>query len=140
MDSLHNRPKDWQHSGGAPAFSRILKNQIIPFVENHYDIKDSSRTLIGKSMSGLAATYIALTQSDLFQQYLIISPSLWWDDWTYPRHQRAINQLATSSAAMAYSRSTRIYFAVGDDEERMGMVTDIYVLTNMLVKQQRPNL
>jgi uncharacterized protein len=137
---LYAKKQDWQGSGGAPAFTQIIKQQIIPFVEQQYAINGGQRTLIGKSLSGLAASYIALTQPDLFNQYVIISPSIWWDDWLLKREQRAISQIATTSASTAYTKTTSIYLAVGDDEERMGMVTDVHVLANQLVMQKRKNL
>ena len=39
-----------------------------------------------------------------------------------------------------YPIETRAYFAVGDGEERMSLVTDLYVLFNSLQRRFNPNL
>ena len=36
--------------------------------------------LIGQSLGGLLATEILLKYPEMFNKYLIISPSIWWDD------------------------------------------------------------
>lgn len=36
--------------------------------------------LIGQSLGGLLATEILLTRPAMFDRYVIISPSIWWDD------------------------------------------------------------
>ncbi len=39
---------------------------------------------------------------------------------------------ASKVNSQQFSRETRVYFAVGEAEERLGLVTDLYVLTNAL--------
>lgn len=65
-------------AGGADAFVRFLGEEVIPYVDarNH---TTATRTLIGQSLGGLLATQILLEKPELFTQYLIVSPSLWWD-------------------------------------------------------------
>jgi predicted alpha/beta superfamily hydrolase len=66
-------------SGGAPAFLQTLSSDIIPYVESHYKT-NSNRGLFGHSLGGMFAAYCLLTAPDLFQEYSINSPSLWWDN------------------------------------------------------------
>lgn len=40
----------------------------------------ANRTLIGQSLGGLLATEILYNHTSLFNKYVIVSPSLWWDD------------------------------------------------------------
>jgi predicted alpha/beta superfamily hydrolase len=40
----------------------------------------SIKTIVGQSLGGLLATEILLKKPGLFDNYIIISPSLWWDD------------------------------------------------------------
>lgn len=137
---LANSPKDWKGSGGAPAFFDYLESTVIPFVEARYQVDRQERTLIGKSKGGLAASYALLERPGLFNKYVIISPSIWWDDWLNPRDQRWVMKAARDNGAVDYPVETRVYLAVGSDEERMGLVTDMYVLGNALRTRKGKNL
>ncbi len=137
---LASNPVDYENSGGADAFLKVVEEEIIPFIEAKYDVDPQDRVLIGKSMSGLAAAYAAMTKPGLFKRYLIVSPSIWWDDFLYPRMERSIMRTVEKTKDTEYPFETRIYFAVGDAEERMSLVTDVYVLFNALQRRFNPNL
>ncbi|MBW2704630.1 MAG: prolyl oligopeptidase family serine peptidase, partial [Deltaproteobacteria bacterium] len=66
-------------SGGAPTFQRFLREELIPFVDSNFRTADS-RILTGWSLGGLFTTWTYFEHPDLFNRYLAISPSLWWDD------------------------------------------------------------
>lgn len=66
-------------SGGAPDFARFLQAELQPYVNSRYPTENMS-TIIGHSTGGLFAIYAYLQQPDLFDNYLAIEPSLWWDD------------------------------------------------------------
>lgn len=137
---LESSRKDWVGSGGAPAFFDVVQNQIIPFVESNFDVDKTDRVLVGKSTSGLGATYAALNRPGLFKRYVIISPAIWWDDWMLPREDRWVMRSARETADAEYPTETRLYFAVGEAEERLDLVTDLYVLANSLRKRRNENL
>ncbi len=137
---LENSRKDWEGSGGAPAFFDVVETEIIPFVENTFDVDETDRVLVGKSTSGLGATYALLNRPTLFNRYVIVSPAIWWDDWLMPREDRWIMRAARQTAKTDYPRETRVYFAVGEAEERLDLVTDLYVLANSLRKRGNANL
>ena len=86
---------DYENSGGADAFLAVIEKQIIPFIENRFDVSQSDRVLIGKSMSGLAVVHTALSKPELFNRYLIISPSIWWDDSDKEIHIAAVSGFVT---------------------------------------------
>jgi predicted alpha/beta superfamily hydrolase len=65
--------------GGAPAFLRVLREEILPLVERTYRASPD-RALHGHSFGGLFATYALFEDPDLFTRYAITSPSYWWDD------------------------------------------------------------
>jgi predicted alpha/beta superfamily hydrolase len=71
--------KDFPTTGGSDKFIRFIKEELKPFIQSNYNTSDTS-TLIGQSLGGLLATEILLKDSELFNNYLIVSPSLWWDD------------------------------------------------------------
>lgn len=83
QDSVWSRPFNLPfgelRSGGAPAFLQTLSNDIIPYIDSHYKT-NSNRGLFGHSLGGMFAAYCLLTEPDLFQEYSINSPSLWWNN------------------------------------------------------------
>lgn len=65
--------------GGADKFAECLEQEIIPFVAENYRTS-GKRMLIGHSFGGLFAFYALIHHPDLFDSYIAISPSLWWND------------------------------------------------------------
>jgi hypothetical protein len=137
---LASNPVEYVGSGGADAFLNVIQEEIVPFIESKFPVDKNDRVLIGKSMSGLAATHAMLTKPGLFNRYVIISPSIWWDDWLKERSDRAIMRVAHDTADQDFPFETRAYFAVGDAEEQLGLVTDLYVLTNTLRNRRNERL
>ncbi len=137
---LAGNPADYEGSGGADAFLDVVEKDIIPFIEGRFAVDPADRVLVGKSMSGLAAVHALLTRGSLFNRYVIVSPAIWWDDWLLPRHDRYAMRQARESASTERAAETRAYFAVGDAEERLRLVTDLHVLVDALRQQQDPNL
>lgn len=114
-------PQYQQYSGGADAFLDTISSDIIPWLEGHYPVSDESRGLIGHSFGGLFGTYTYLTRPELFTDYLIVSPSLWYDD------SEIFNKV--DSASIPADRDRQLFMSVGDLEERPGiaraMVSDM---------------
>ena len=65
-------------SGKSARFITHLETELIPLINSNYRTT-KSRTLVGQSLGGLLASTILHKQPDLFSNYLIVSPSLWWD-------------------------------------------------------------
>ena len=137
---LANSPQDWENSGGAAAFFDYVENTIIPLVEARYGVDENERVIVGKSTSGLGATYALLEHPGLFNKHIIISPSIWWDDWLLPREERWVMQAAEKNKDVDYPVETRVYFAVGAAEERLKLVSDLQTLVDALHKRPGDNL
>ncbi len=71
--------KRYPTSGHSDKFIAFLEKELQPFIEKKYKI-NSSKTIIWQSLGGLLATEILLKKPTLFNKYIIISPSLWWDN------------------------------------------------------------
>ncbi|WP_444903263.1 alpha/beta hydrolase [Microbulbifer sp. CnH-101-E] len=69
--------QEFPTSGGSDNFIGFLDREVQPLIENNYRVNGDS-TLIGQSLGGLLATEILFKHADLFDNYIIISPSLWW--------------------------------------------------------------
>ena len=71
--------KAYPTTGHSGKFIAFLEKELQPFIQTNYKT-NSSRTLIGQSLGGLLATEILIKKPTLFNQYIIVSPSLWWDN------------------------------------------------------------
>lgn len=71
--------KNYPTTGHSDKFIRFLKDELQPYIEATYPA-NSSRTIIGQSLGGLLETEILFKYPSLFNSYLIVSPSLWWDN------------------------------------------------------------
>lgn len=71
--------KRFPTAGHSDRFMVFLEQELQPFIEKKYKT-NRSRTLIGQSLGGLLATEILLKKPNLFDKYIIVSPSLWWDN------------------------------------------------------------
>ncbi|WP_286235833.1 alpha/beta hydrolase [Thalassotalea sediminis] len=71
--------KEFPSHGGAKPFIEAIASEIQPLIESQYRT-NNIKTLIGQSLGGLLATDILINQPTLFNHYLIVSPSLWWND------------------------------------------------------------
>lgn len=66
-------------SGGGERFFAHLANELLPYVDSHYPV-GSSRILIGHSLGGLLAVDILLNHPGVFGRFIVIDPSMWWDN------------------------------------------------------------
>lgn len=66
-------------AGKSEKFIAFLEKELQPYIERTYKTT-KSKTIIGQSLGGLLATEILLKKPTLFTEYIIISPSLWWDN------------------------------------------------------------
>lgn len=66
-------------TGNSDKFIAFMTKEMLPFIEHTYKT-NGQRTMIGQSLGGLLATELLSQQGNLFQHYIIVSPSLWWDN------------------------------------------------------------
>lgn len=96
VDAEGSRSPDPNTTGGGKNFLEFLKTEFIPYIESKYKTEDF-RILAGHSLGGLFAIYSYLEDPKLFQGYIVIDPSLWWDS----------NVLARRVSENAFKKSTR---------------------------------
>lgn len=66
-------------SGGGEQFLRFLETELVPYVEAHYPTAPY-RLLVGHSLGGLTVLNTLATRPNVFNAYLAIEPSVWWDN------------------------------------------------------------
>jgi len=72
-------PDSWlKTSGGGDKYLQFVKEEVMPYVEQHYRTAPF-KILAGHSVGGLTSVYALTAHPDMFDAYLAVSPSLWWD-------------------------------------------------------------
>ena len=77
--TIPEEKKAFPTSGYSDKFISFLEKELQPFIQTNYKA-NSSKTIIGQSLGGLLTTEILVKKPALFNKYIIISPSLWWDN------------------------------------------------------------
>lgn len=135
--SIANDKKKFPSSGQSAKFIEFIKEELQPFIERKYRT-NNSRTLIGESLGGLLATEILLKSPNLFNKYIIVSPSLWWDN-------GSLLSISSDVLSKSFSQPTEIYIGVGKEgltptEIPRVMEVDANLLADKLRKSQSKSL
>lgn len=104
-------------SGRASTYRKFLREEVIPFVEGQYRTGER-RALMGESLAGLFVVDTVLSEPGLFQDYVAISPSLWWDD---RRPMQNLNRLLRDKDLTGI----RFYLAMAGEGGTMQEGTDL---------------
>ena len=64
--------------GGAQAFRDFLRKELMPEVARRYRVT-AERAIVGESLAGLFVVETFVLEPDLFDKYVAIDPSLWWN-------------------------------------------------------------
>jgi predicted alpha/beta superfamily hydrolase len=65
--------------GQAEAYRRFIANEVFPFLARNYRLDMTRKIYAGGSYGGLLGAQILLSAPDMFEAYILISPSLWFD-------------------------------------------------------------
>ncbi len=65
--------------GGSAAFRKFLREELMPQVKRRYRATGET-AIIGESLAGLFVVETLLLEPDLFDTYIAIDPSLWWNN------------------------------------------------------------
>jgi predicted alpha/beta superfamily hydrolase len=69
-------------SGKADNFLKFLQQEAMPYIENNLRTLPY-RVIVGHSLGGLFIVHSLLKDSGFFSAYMALSPSLWWNNWSY---------------------------------------------------------
>jgi predicted alpha/beta superfamily hydrolase len=78
-DYLPTPSKEQPTGGGADKFLRFINSELVTLIDSTYPA-NSERCIIGHSAGGLFAIYALENQPELFDSFICIDPSLWYDD------------------------------------------------------------
>lgn len=123
--------KDYPSTGHSEQFIKFIRDELKPYIQKKY-LTNDHQTLIGESLGGLLATEILLKHPAMFDQYIIVSPSIWWDN-------GSILDVSSNSLKGSLQEKTKVFIAVGKEGLTPGakprvMETDAYLLAEKLEK------
>jgi len=79
-DYTHIEDSSWKfQTGKAKEHISFIEKSIFSFIEKNYRVNES-RTFVGNSLGGLLGAYILFTKPDMFNNYVLGSPSVWFKD------------------------------------------------------------
>jgi len=94
--------------GEADKFLSFIETELFPFVEKNYRTKPY-RICCGQSRAGLCVTHAFLSHTAMFNAYIALSPSLYWDDGI------ALKTAEEKLAGLNF-KHRQFYFNIGGDE------------------------
>lgn len=122
--------KDFPTTGGSRKFISFLEDELQPYINAHYQTS-TQKTLIGQSLGGLLATEILFKKPAMFTDYIIVSPSLWWDNETLLKDAKMFLSAHNNIAA-------NVYVSVGSEGDIMER--EAKSLADLLKNSSKPNL
>jgi len=69
----------YEKSGEYENFLKFMECELAPYLKNKYPVDEMS-TIVGHSTAGLFVVSAYVTHPRVFDKYLAIDPSVWWDD------------------------------------------------------------
>ncbi|WP_190295398.1 alpha/beta hydrolase-fold protein [Mucilaginibacter rubeus] len=87
LNTPHHRTRDLtptntamdKSSGGGENFASFIQSELIPYIDKRYSTAPY-RTMIGHSLGGLTAINILLKHPQVFNAYIAIDPSMFYDN------------------------------------------------------------
>lgn len=123
-------------TGGAPLYLRFMKEELFPFIKKNYRVSGDAG-YAGYSYGGLFGLYVLFHQPEMFQRYLIGSPSIWFDNLVTFKYEEEY-------AARHSDLSARVFMSIGELEERAytesATTTNMKQLQDKLLNRHYPNL
>ena len=123
-------------TGGAAAFFAFIRDELVPSIEKSYNVS-RDRAWYGHSFGGLFGVYLLFNGGDMFQRFIIGSPSLWWD-------KRAMFAAEEAFAASRKPLAGRVFLSVGALEQQFApaypMVRDLQAFTERLKRRKYSGL
>ncbi|MGD2131913.1 MAG: alpha/beta hydrolase-fold protein [Maricaulaceae bacterium] len=101
---------EWdRQTGGAEAYLEFLETEAIPLIETTYRADPERRAIAGHSLSGLFGAHALFSRPELFDGYIISSPSLWF-------HNEGMFETEAAFAETHDDLDAQVYLGIGSLE------------------------
>lgn len=121
-------------SGHAKEYVKFIEEQVIPMLKAQYRIDNTNKIFVGHSFGGLLGAYIVTNKPNLFDHYIIGSPSLWYD-------KKVI--LKMEEKYFKHNKDLKAHVMMYVDSDITGknfMVTDVLEFEKILLSRGYKNL
>lgn len=115
--------------GGSEPFRKFLKDELMPEIKKRYSTTNET-AIIGESLAGLFVMETFFLEPDLFDTYIALDPSLWWNNQKLVKNSDKYLGLQSKS-------NKNLYFA-SSDEKGISDITN--QLAEILSKRSLSNL
>jgi predicted alpha/beta superfamily hydrolase len=123
LNEMDISPEQFKEHGGSASYISFLARELKPSIDSIYRTSGEN-TVIGESLGGLLATEILLFHTELFTNYIISSPSLWWG-----------NESLLETAENSTLDHVNVYIGACQKKEEPRMYRDAKKLAHLLQKK-----
>lgn len=104
-------------TGGAPQFLNFIETQLIPKMEHDFNVDTSraGRVILGHSYGGLFAGYAFAVHNHVFGNYIMLSPSFWFDN-------KVALQMEKDNRNAIKGKKQLVFMGIGSAEEKDRMI------------------
>ncbi len=117
------------HVGGSEAFRRFIRDELMPQVKSRYRTTQET-AIVGESLAGLFIVETFLLEPDLFDTYIALDPSLWWNN-------KELVKTATERLRSRPNLEKTLYMASSDEKQ---IVEDANQFSEVLTQSAPPRL
>lgn len=96
------------HVGGSAVFRAFIADELMPEVQHRYRTNGHT-AIVGESLAGLFVVETFFAQPTLFDSYIALSPSLWWNE-------QALMRAADARLKVWPGLTRTLYFAIAGDD------------------------
>lgn len=127
-DTTANSP--YKNSGGNEHFFQFIQKELMPYVISNYKTQPY-RIFAGHSFGALTTINCLINYPDMFDAYLAVSPSFWWD-------QKFLLKLADKKLKAGSTLPKTLFFSDGNEDSSSPgspFHTDILKFDSLLKKR-----
>jgi predicted alpha/beta superfamily hydrolase len=90
--------------GDASRFTDFIERELKPRIEQDFmaDTSRMQRTILGHSYGGLYGAYALIKRNNVFGNYLLLSPSLWYDRQVMLHYEQAVRADLRNNRQLVY--------------------------------------
>ena len=121
-------------TGGAPQFLNFIETQLIPKIEQDFsaDTSRAGRVILGHSYGGLFGGYTYAVRNELFGNYILLSPSFWFDN-------LVTLQLEKENRSLNKGRNQLVFMGIGE-AENAGRMQAPFEAFYQSIRENYPNI
>lgn len=115
--------------GDADAFLRVVQTEVKPRIAAALPVDPQRDVLFGHSLGGLFGLHVLLTQPQDFHTYLLLSPSIWWDDQSVLKDEAGFR-----ARLQALPTGPRVFVGVGSLEQSAPVGADAELAAGLIAE------